>query len=519
MKSIKEKKTALTQLSKLNAPIKGRRVLSWALFLSVLVVALIMPLTASIAPEKIADLVSKSPIIGKILNYLPHAYTVKEYSSEFQTASNTKLLNITADVTGWHNERKTTPTYLGLDQIWRPGNSLQMAHQPWAADCKACHSQPFKKVQDSDCKSCHKNAGNHVGQDKFQTPAQSQVKCTDCHKEHQGEDGLSKQNKHFMSKNCSECHANIKSNFKDIKTENVSDFGKNHPDFNYQIAQSANAGDMKNFRISDNGKLVEKTTLKFPHSTHLDKLGIKSPKGKVKMKCADCHEPRAGGTGFQPVTMKQHCQSCHDLRFEPAASNREVPHGSIEQVLSTLREFYSYLQVNRVPVDLKPSNVGIDILRPGATATPTASFVTSGGSAHTKASRAATSLFEKTTCKTCHQVTRSSKLGKSGTPGRDLPQWEISKITPEHPWLKGSPFNHAKHELSSCQDCHDATSSKKAEEVLMPSIKVCRDCHTGKSHESNKIVSDCGLCHGFHRAPNAEKAQNLSNQINLELAK
>lgn len=511
MKSIKEK-SVLTQLSKLNTPIKGRRILSWAFFLTILFVALIVPLTASIAPEKVADLVSRFSISDKILNYLPPTYKTKEYSSEFKTASNIKLLNVTADVAGWHNERKTKPTYLGLDQLWRPGNSLQMAHQPWSADCKACHSQPFKKVQDSDCKSCHKNAGNHVDEHQFKTTAQNEVKCTGCHKEHQGEDGLSKQNKHFMSKNCSECHANIKSNFKDIKIEDVSDFAKKHPDFNYQIAQSSNVGDIKNLRISDNKKLIEKTALKFPHSTHLDKHGIKSPKGKVTMKCADCHEPKADGTGFQPVTMKQNCQSCHDLRFEPAASNREVPHGSVEQILSTLREFYSYLQVNRVPVDVKPSSVGIDVLRPGAKSSPTTSFVTSGGGAQAKASRAATSLFEKTTCKTCHQVTRSSKLGKSGTPGRDLPQWEIGKITPKHPWLKGSPFNHAKHELSSCEDCHHAASSKKAEEVLMPSIKVCRDCHTGQARESNKIVSDCGLCHGFHRAPKPAKNLNVVKQ-------
>ncbi len=519
MKSSKEKTSYLTQLSTLNGPLKGRRALSWALFLSILIIALIVPITASIAPEKVAAFVSKYPISNKLLSYLPQAYQSNETSIESQVTSNKKLLNVTADVNGWHDERKTTPTFLGLDQVWRPGKSLQMAHQPWAADCKACHSSPFTKVQNSDCKSCHKNAGDHVDAHQFKSNTVSETKCTNCHKEHQGEDGLNKQNKHFMRKSCSECHGDIKSNFKDTKIENVTDFAKKHPDFNYQIAQSTIAGDTKDVRISSNTALIEKTTLKFPHSTHLDKRGIKSPKGKVTMKCADCHTPKPDGTGFQPMSMKQHCQSCHDLRFEPIASNREVPHGSVEQVLSMLREFYSYVQVNRVPVDARPKSVGIDIVRPGATKPNTASFVTSGGDAHSKATRAAISLFEKTTCKTCHQVTRTSKAGRTGTPGRDLPQWDIGKVTPQHAWLKGAPFNHAKHALASCQDCHKANTSKKAEEVLMPSISVCRDCHTGQAHESNKVVSDCGLCHGFHRAPKAEKASSLSSQINVELAK
>ncbi len=475
MEPKKEKNALLDQLSKLKSPPKGRRFFSWVLFLSAITIGLALPLfaTISVPPAK--------PAVAA------------------QAQTSPKLQQIRADTHHWETTRKTEPTPYALDQMWSPGKSLQSAHQPWSKDCKACHTEAFTRVKNEDCKSCHKNAGDHIGKHLRKTADVKEVSCTSCHKEHQGEDGLTKQNKHFIGKACVECHGDIKTNFKEAKLDNIEDFAKKHPDFAYQIAQSNKSKDLKEVRMSANTKLTEKNSLKFPHDVHLDSKGIKSPKGNVNMKCADCHTPKSDGSGFEPTTMKDHCQSCHDLRFEPAVSNREVPHGPVDQVLSTLREFYGYVQTAAVPIDAKPKAVGIEILKPGTLQSAPPSFVTSTGDARAKAARAATSLFEETTCKTCHVVTRSSKAGKAGTPGHDLPQWEIEKVTAKHDWLKSQIFNHNKHKLSSCKDCHQAEQSKKSEDVLMPSIKVCRDCHAGQKHEFNKITSDCGLCHGFHK--------------------
>jgi hypothetical protein len=475
-----KKNALLEQLSKLKSPPKGRRFFSWALFLGVISIGLAIPLFFILTAHP------PQPV----------------YAAQAQTSS--KLEQVTTNTDHWVKTGSAQSTPLALDRMWSPGKSLQSAHQPWSKDCKACHTEAFAKVKNEDCKACHKNAGDHIDKHQFKSSELKEVSCTSCHKEHQGEDGLTKQNKHFIGQSCADCHTNIKANFKEAKIENVDDFAKNHPDFKYQIAQSSKPKDLQEVRMSANAKLTEKTSLIFPHDVHLNAKGIKSPKGSVTMKCADCHAPKSDGSGFEPTTMKDHCQSCHDLRFEPAVSNREVPHGSVDQVLSTLREFYGYVQTARVPVDAKPTAVGIDILKPGTTHPAPTSFVTTAGDARAKAARSATSLFEETTCITCHVVTRSSKAGKAGTPGQDLPQWDIEKVTPQHAWLKGQTFNHNKHKTSSCKDCHQAEQSKKAEEVLMPSIKVCRDCHAGQKHESNKVTSDCGLCHGFHKKTDVE---------------
>lgn len=488
MESKKEKNALLDQLSKLKSPPKGRRFFSWVFFLSAIIIGLAVPLVA----------ITDAPLARQVIAGLA------------QTKASENLQQIKADGDHWEKTRTTEPTPLALDQMWSPSKSLQSAHQPWSKDCKACHTVAFAPVKNEDCKSCHKDSGEHMGKHLSKTADVKEVSCTSCHKEHQGEDGLSKQNKHFIGKACAECHADIKKNFKEANIENVEDFAKKHPDFAYQIAQSTKTNDLKEVRMSADARLTEKNSLKFPHDVHLDSKGIKSPKGKVTMKCADCHTPNSDGSGFEPTTMKDHCQACHDLRFEPSVSNREVPHGSVDQVLSTLREFYGYVQTAGVAVDAKPTPVGIEILKPGTLQSPPPSFITSNGDARSKAARAATSLFEETTCKTCHVVTRSSKAGKTGTPGHDLPQWEIEKVTPKHAWLKSQLFNHNKHKLSSCKDCHQAETSKKSEEVLMPSIKVCRDCHAGQKHEFKKVTSDCGLCHGFHKNAEPENGTALN---------
>ncbi|MEZ0316621.1 MAG: cytochrome c3 family protein, partial [Methylophilaceae bacterium] len=389
------------------------------------------------------------------------------------------------------------------------------AHKPWANDCKACHSTPFVQVQDKDCLSCHRNIADHVDRKVATVSALADQKCASCHREHNGEDSLAKQNKSYMAENCASCHSDIKKSFAKTKTENVEDFATKHPEFRYQLALSAKPKDLERTRLVKGQMLKEKTALKFPHDVHLKEGGVKSPKGKVKVDCATCHKLNTDGLGFAQVTMKENCQSCHDLKFEPAISNREVPHGSVELVLSTLREFYSYVQVNAVPIDSSPLTAPINLVRPGKDLPRTASFVHSNGSSRSRAADAAISLFEKTSCKVCHEISRISEPGRQGTSGRDLPQWKVAPLTPTHPWLTQSQFNHAKHRIAECTDCHAANKSKKAEEVLMPDIKVCKDCHTGSKPESNKLVSDCGLCHGFHMA-NHETIQGSTRQDTLK---
>ncbi len=491
----------IKQLRNLHTPIKGRRFLSWLLFLSFFAVCFAIPVYHSMHPEKAAAFLESHPKLLKQIKQAFGANTTNDHTNPaiVDPLQKQALAKFTASNPESQLDRKNTPTYLAVDKLWTPGHPLDQAHQAWATDCKACHSTPFAQVLDKDCKTCHKNAADHVDKKATSVSVLAEATCASCHRDHNGLDGLSRQNKHYMNTNCSDCHSNIKQSYPKTKIQNVKDFAKQHPEFKYQLAASTKPDDLVRTRLTKTG-LSEKPGFKFPHDVHLKKGGVKSPKGKVDMNCASCHTPNQDGVNFAPITMKEDCQYCHDLKFEPAVSNREVPHGNVELALSTIREFYSYVQVNTVPVDEKPLTALINLIRPGKDEPKVVSYVSSNGDSRSRASLAAVSLFEKTSCNLCHEVTKLSGQGKKGTPGQDLPQYAIGKITPTHPWFVSSVFDHSKHNLADCTDCHAANKSKKAEDVLMPSIDTCRDCHAGKKPVVNKIVSDCGLCHGFHQS-------------------
>jgi hypothetical protein len=59
-------------------------------------------------------------------------------------------------------------------------------------------------------------------------------------------------------------------------------------------------------------------------------------------------------------------------------------------------------------------------------------------------------------------------------------------------------FSHQKHVTVACDDCHqDIDQSEDGSDVLLPSIKVCRDCHAGED-DTSRLSSNCVDCHGFH---------------------
>ncbi|MBM3573911.1 MAG: cytochrome c3 family protein, partial [Alphaproteobacteria bacterium] len=66
-------------------------------------------------------------------------------------------------------------------------------------------------------------------------------------------------------------------------------------------------------------------------------------------------------------------------------------------------------------------------------------------------------------------------------------------------WLPKGGFRHDRHMLMACGDCHQAAKSNASEDVLLPSIETCRNCHTGSAPVMNKVSSTCVNCHGFHR--------------------
>ena len=467
------------EIARLQRPQRGRRLLSWLLLVATLGGFLLLPMLASEHASRVSRLVE-----GWTQD-TPLAFLTD------QSAARPRKFAETPDV--------PAPTALALDVPWNPG-PLASAHTPWAHDCKVCHSTSFVRVQDKDCLTCHRGIGDHVAQEAGKVHGISDVRCASCHRDHKGAFALASQNLHFTGEACAACHGQIRDSLPTTQTLNVRDFADEHPEFRVQLRTDAANGSLKRVRPDGRNSLHEPTNLKFPHDVHLAKDGIASPKGEVRMACDNCHTPDPDGLGFAPVKMREHCQSCHALRMEPLLSAREVPHGPVVDVLSTLREFYAYVAARGglPPTEPRPSPP-IEIKRPGEQSHAPVSFLNSAGDPRARAAAAATTLFEKTSCVVCHDVSRRPSPAAEMSPGADLPQWDIAPIAKDHAWMPQSVFNHRAHAVAACSDCHAAAGSGEADEVLMPRIATCRDCHVGAAPVKDKVTSDCGLCHGFHQ--------------------
>ncbi|MDQ8036914.1 MAG: hypothetical protein REI12_05795 [Pedobacter sp.] len=380
------------------------------------------------------------------------------------------------------------------DAAWNPGE-LAAAHQPFANNCKTCHSDSFSRVQDKDCLACHQSMGDHVPKQMAKTAGLADVRCASCHRDHKGSQGLKQQITHYFMGECSACHQDIKQHWPETQTKDVSDFARGHPDFRVSFVSGMTAdgkADITRLRLGEKTVLSEKRGLKFPHDVHLDPKGVRGPQGLVKTTCSSCHVPDSSGLHFKPVTMKDSCQSCHELRFEIAAPERQVPHGNVDEVMATMREFYSYLAINGIALNRPQADLPAASGRgiPGKSA-PDALRLSGNAGVERQVEISATEIFEKTTCFSCHDITRQAQA--NGKPG-----WKVHPVLPESSWMPKARFSHAKHDMATCESCHAASSSKQASDVLMPDIASCQTCHAGNHPERQKITSNCGLCHGFH---------------------
>jgi len=238
------------------------------------------------------------------------------------------------------------------------------------------------------------------------------------------------------------------------------------------------------------GPIAEASNLVFPHATHLDPRGVRSPlQGRMKLECKSCHAPDASRRRFEPVSMAKHCQECHTLQFEPAVTTRQVPHGSPAEAVTVIEEFYAGIALKGVPDSFQKAFgvPGEGLLRrvgePSAAERQGALAI-----ANRKAKQVSAELFEVRVCKTCHAIARR----KEG--------WEVAPIRQNVAWMPGARFDHAAHRQTPCLDCHDVRESKKSSDVAMPAIAQCRKCHGGSKPVEGKVTSNCLLCHGFHDA-------------------
>ena len=166
-----------------------------------------------------------------------------------------------------------------------------------------------------------------------------------------------------------------------------------------------------------------------------------------------------------------------------AAAEKGLPADAVQLVSTTDREAVGkFLQLPEF-IDVAIPRGGEGLIRRVA------------AEAQVEALKVAEDLFERRACANCHVVTKDES-------NSDAP-WQVAAVELTESFQPHANFSHAAHqtEISGCDNCHAATSSTTAEDLLIPGIDTCRDCHgSGISNRNaaQQTPSTCVMCHSFH---------------------
>ncbi len=376
---------------------------------------------------------------------------------------------------------------LPSDHAWSSGEVSQ-AHAHFAERCDACHTVPFVPARNAACVQCHERTPHHVGQAVLDTGLFDDARCADCHHEHTGKASIVRRDEGL----CVACHADMPRVLPGSKLASVEHFSDAHPEFKATLIR--HVGDKKlalRVSLAGKSKLVESPNLEFSHQGHLKAEGVKHPdRGRVKLACADCHEPEPGGGRMAPVRFEAHCQSCHRLTI-PGDTEREVPHGDLKAALGAIDDYYlAWALKGGYPNEFAPAVVR-ERRRPGRPlAGPERQEALAWAS---RMSELATGeMLAYTTCAVCHQAEPTGKGAEA---------WRLMPVEVPETWFPKSRFSHGQHQTMPCADCHrDVPRTDTSAAVMLPGIEDCRGCHGGADAGEGKLASTCITCHEFHRA-------------------
>ena len=390
------------------------------------------------------------------------------------------------------------------DKVWDSGRVANV-HQFIGDDCNVCHQKAFVMVEDQACVACHAKMPHHA--DPIDHPVQqlTDTRCGTCHKEHNAPSSLTRLNDDL----CVDCHSDIQSFDPNTTLLNASNFEQDHPEFKVTLFTPDGSGDTTRVSLDDQANLKETSGLLFDHEVHLAEKGILGPGGKRELlTCDSCHTLEAGGAGVTPVSMEDHCQRCHSLAFDAADPQRELPHGSYQEVIAVLGDYYAKralkggYQEAAIPAtnrdrpagDAKYAKPAVpDVItkrrRPGDDLS-SKEREDALAWANEQWRHVAEETFKFRTCNYCHIVTEEN-------PESAAPTYVVAPVRVADQWMPKASFTHIKHRTMQCADCHDAQTSKVSEDVLLPSINSCYECHGGP-HETSKLASQCVDCHKFH---------------------
>ena len=378
------------------------------------------------------------------------------------------------------------------DQLWMPDDGLWVTgqisspHRHFADDCNACHLEVFEMSPDRACIACHESTTTHADPELYDLHAGQGMRCASCHKEHNGDAYLVRSDQAL----CTDCHENINDRFR-TELPDIADFSSSHPEFRPLLftVGADGVGGWHRHSLADTD-LQHETGLVFPHDVHLDAGGLDSPSGEKVLQCDDCHRTDAGNSYMLPIEYEQHCQECHNLTFDTNSPERELPHSNLDAITATLDEYYAFMALRGGYQD-EGDRPAPDIVTrrriPGKVLTPV-QMRTALVWAQDKAAEAKDELIESRACGYCHEVVRDTDAASG---------WHIPEVRISQRWFTGGLFDHASHTSTACDTCHEAETSENSEQLLMPGIDVCRDCH-GDPGSDDKLHSGCVSCHVYH---------------------
>jgi len=440
---------------------------SWAIALVILALMLVAPLASSLMPR------SHEPVPAKTASAAP---------------------------------TQATPSNFRPDRLWIVGH-MSNAHAAFGQDCTTCHEKPFVSVRNEACLNCHQTTGQHADAHAFPAVDLTKESCENCHREHKG----ATQATSSAEADCAGCHANIKGTAENATVLNVRDFGGAHPEFAPTVITDASTGATKRVRMDSGTPILSQTNLRFTHGKHLVPGGIKNAAGQTEvLGCAECHKPDPAGGGRMSIpTFAENCASCHELKFEQKHPEWRLPHGAPNDLASRILGFYSQAVLSGEsfgtqvdPLFAKPGQEPLPAELPAAMA-------------RSQAAAAMASSVAKAACGTCH-------VFEVPGPGLDALNLKIKPVVVNATFLPNARFSHPKHETMDCAGCHADIRTAQLDQVVLPGIESCRNCHVGETPVTGKVASTCVSCHDFHQhempmLPQKKQANaNLWREANAE---
>jgi predicted CXXCH cytochrome family protein len=392
----------------------------------------------------------------------------------------------------------SAPALLPSDQVWTAG-PLIPAHQLAAGRrCSSCHQQVFVHVRDSACRECHKSTADHVEAAQLvRTKLGPPQRCARCHQEHHAPaSGLIVRDNQL----CVDCHAKSDSKFGALKVKPVTGFSRTeHPAFTVTLIKPSpalNASGQMDWvaRREPVATAREQSNLNFSHAQHLDPARVRRTSDSRALGCSDCHTLAVDGEHFIPVTMQRSCASCHELTFDPAAPDRQLPHGKPRDAILLIQDYYA-----RKAVDPNPTTSVVQRRR--LPDQPVEEETVCSGSAFVCAMRRAQTeidnQFKTKGCASCHKVTDTHS-------NEVLDRFLVGPVRLTRDYFPDVHFSHRAHAVqnkksgdAACLSCHAVQKSSSSADLFIPNLPKCLECHSERL-EKDRVTLQCSNCHSYH---------------------